>query len=164
MTKTFIALSLATILLPVPALAQTDPVDLTAIFVAGGVTIDRLIVYQIGDIVLLRGRTDDPAMSAEAAKFATSRGYRRVANLIEIVPEIGDSEIVALARHRLETAGELRGCAFGIESEEGIVRLRGQVATEMQKRFAVRMVGRIDGVREVQSALTLRAPKPAQAR
>lgn len=159
MKNTLLAFLAIILFVPVTAFGQTDAVDLTSIFVDGGVTIDRLRVYQIGDIVLIRGRTDDPAMAAEAGRFAVLRGYRRVANLIEIVPGIGDVEIERLARYRLEMARELAGCRFQIDSKGGILHLRGQVAREMQKNFAVHLVGRIDGVREVQSALTLQAPK-----
>jgi len=157
MKKTLLAFLPILMFVPAIAFGQSDAVDLTTIFIAGGVTVDRLLVYQIGDIVLIRGRTDDPAMAAEAERFAVSRGYRRVANLIEIVPGIGDAGIEGLARHRLEVAHELVGCSFQIDSRRGIFRLRGQVAHEVQKDIAIQLVGRIDGVREVQSTLTLPA-------
>ncbi len=143
---------------PMISLGQTDVVDLTASFVAGGVTIERLLVYQVGDIVLIRGRTGDPAMAAEASLFAVRSGYRRVANLIEILPEIGDDGIETLARHRLEMSRELAGCTFQIDSQNGIVRLDGRVRHEIQKGFAVHLIGKIDGVKAVRSALALPGP------
>ncbi|HEY0590344.1 MAG TPA: BON domain-containing protein [Thermoanaerobaculia bacterium] len=140
---------------PAAVFAQTRPVDLTVAFVVGGVTIDDLVVYQIADIVLIRGRTDDPAHAAEAGRFAARSGYLRVANLIEITPAIGDAGIEALAHHRLELARELRGCAFRIDSTDGSVRLGGQVDRENQRRFAIALVGSIEGVTDVRSAITL---------
>ena len=149
----------AALLVPLAAYGQVDAVDLTAAFVAGGVTIDRLLVYQIGGIVLIRGRTGDPLMAAEAERFAARAGYRRVANLIEIVPALADAELVRGARRELELARQLGGCRFQIESAGGIVRLRGQVTREVQKELAVYLIAKIDGVKEVHSELTLPAPR-----
>ncbi len=155
MKNMLLALSAIALLLPATALAQTRPVDLTAAFVAAGVTIDDLVVYQIADIVLIRGRTGSPARAAAAGRFAARSGYLRVANLIEIVPEIGDAGIEELAHHRLEIARELRGCAFRIDSIDGSVRLGGQVDRENQMLFAIALVGSIEGVTDVRSAITL---------
>ncbi len=139
---------------PLAAFAQTNPVDLTTVFVDGGVTIDRLLVYQIGGIVLIRGRTDKPDMAAEAGRFASSRGYKRVANMIEINTAIGDNGIELLARNRLERARELADCRFQLNSVGGVISLRGQIASEFQRDFAIRLLRRIDGVKSVRSTLT----------
>jgi osmotically-inducible protein OsmY len=145
----------AALFVPLAAYGQADAVDLTAAFVKGGVTIDRLLVYQIGGIVLIRGRTGDPLLAAAAERFAAHAGYARVANLIEIVPAIADAALVRGARRELELARQLGGCHFQIESAGGIVRLRGQVTREAQKELAVYLIARIDGVKEVHSELTL---------
>jgi osmotically-inducible protein OsmY len=145
---------------PITAFGQADAVDLTATFVNGGVTVESLLVVQIGGIVVIRGRTGDAGMAAEAGRLAASRGYRRVANLIEIVPGLGGDAVESVARRQLEMARELEGCRFQIESVDGIVRLRGQVKREVQKDFAMHMMSKIDGVKEVHSELTL----PAQRR
>ncbi len=158
MTKVLRAVLTIMMFVPLTAFAQTDAVDLTATFIDGGVTIDRLLVYQIGGIVLIRGRTDNPDMAAEAGRFATGRGYRRVANMIEINTAIGDKGIERLARNRLEMARDLAGCRFQLTSVDGVISLRGQIAREFQRDFAIRLVGRIDGVKSVQSTLTLEAP------
>lgn len=55
-------LTIMMMLVPLAAFGQTDAVDLTATFIGGGVVIDRLLVYQIGGIVVIRGRTHDPAL------------------------------------------------------------------------------------------------------
>jgi osmotically-inducible protein OsmY len=146
------------LLVPLAAYGQVDATDLTAVFVDGGIKIDRLLVYQIGGVVLLRGRTGNPLMAAEAGRFATRSGYRRVANLIEIVPALTDQALVKSARHELDMARELEGCRFQIESAAGIVRLRGHVVREVQRDYAVYLIGKIDGVKQVHSELTLSAP------
>jgi osmotically-inducible protein OsmY len=158
MKNTLLAFLTIIMLAPAAALAQTSAVDLTSTFVAGGITIDRLLVLKIGGIVLIRGRTDDPAMAAHAGSFAVDHGYLRVANLIEVVPAIGDAGIERLARYQLEMAHELMDCRFQVNAASGIVHLRGQVANDSQRIFALRLVARIDGVKEVQSALTLPLP------
>jgi len=151
----------AALLVPLAAYGQADAVNLTAVFVDGGVTIDRLLVYQIGGIVLIRGRTGDPLLAAQAGRFAAGAGYQRVANLIEVVPEIADAALVLGARHELDMTRELQGCHFQIDSAGGIVRLRGEVTREVQKDLAVYLVSKIDGVRVVHSELTMAAPASA---
>ena len=143
---------------PLAAYAQVDAVDLTAAFADGGVKIDRLLVYEIDGIVLIRGRTSDPLMAAKAVRFATRAGYRRVANLIEIVPALADKALVSGARYELEMTRQLDGCHFQIESVGGIVMLRGQVTREAQKELAVYVIAKIDGIKELHSELTLTAP------
>jgi len=148
----------AVVFAPLAAHVQVDTVDLTSSFVAGGVTIDRLLVCQIGGIVLIRGRTGDRLKAIEAGQFATRAGYRRVANLIEILPELADDALVRSARRAVEMERYLAGCHFRIESAGGIVRLRGDVTRDAQRDFAVHLIARIDGVKEVRSELTVVKP------
>ncbi len=129
--------------------AQVEAVDLTAIFRAGGIEIDRLTVYKISDIVLIRGRTPDTAMAAEAGRFAQSLGYPRVANLIEIVPGLDDRAIERSAGRKLDMSLDLEGCTFQVSSLKGIVQLRGQVRRVVQRDLAVELLRRIDGVKAV---------------
>jgi len=49
--------ALLCLLAPSAAEAQIEAIDLTDVFRAGGVEIDRLMVFKISDIVLIRGRT-----------------------------------------------------------------------------------------------------------
>jgi osmotically-inducible protein OsmY len=155
-----LACIVAMLFVPFAAHGQVDAVDLTGTFVRGGITIDRLLVFQIGGIVLIRGRTDDPLKAAEAGEFAVRAGYRRVANLIAIVPALGDDALVRSARRALEMERNLSGCHFVIESAGGIVRLRGEVLRDVQKDIAVHLIARIDGVKEVRSELTLSRSQP----
>lgn len=130
--------------------AQVEAVDLTATFQAGCIEIDRLMVYKISDIVLIRGRTSDVAMAAEAGRLAKRLGYHRVANLIEIVPGLSDSSIERFAERELDMARGLEGCRFQVSSRNGVVHLRGRVQREIQKDFAVMLLNKIDGVKAVQ--------------
>jgi osmotically-inducible protein OsmY len=148
----------AVVLVALAAHGQVDAVDLTSTFVNGGITIDRLLVYQISGIVLIRGRTGDPLKAREAGAFAARAGYRRVANLIEVVPELADDALVRSARRALEMERSLAGCHFRIESAGGIVQLRGEVVRDVQQDIAVHLISRIDGVKEVRSELTRSVP------
>jgi osmotically-inducible protein OsmY len=135
--------------IPSAAYAQVEAVDLTAVFRAGCIEVDRLMVYKISDIVLIRGRTSDAAMARQAVRLAKSLGYQRVANLIEIVPGLADSAIERYAERELDMARGLAGCRFQVRSRNGVVRLRGQVQREVQKDFAVALLRKIDGVKVV---------------
>ncbi len=140
-------------LIPSAGFAQTEAINLTALFRTGGIEIDHLLVYQISDIILIRGRTSDLVMAAQAGRFAKSLGYQRVANLIEIVPGLADSSIERKGAHELDIARELEGCNFQIQSIAGVVRLRGNVRREMQGDLAIAILRRIDGVKVVNSEL-----------
>jgi len=142
-------LLLACCLISSAGLAQTEAMDLTDSFRAGGIEVDRLRVFKISDIVLIRGRTSNVAMAIRAGVFAKSLGYRRVANLIEIVPGLADWEIERHAARKLDMTRELAGCTFQIQSIAGVVRLRGRVQHELQKDLAVSLLSRIDGVAAV---------------
>ena len=146
-------LLLLSLLIPTAAFAQSEAINLTALFRAGGIEVDRLVVYQVSDIVLIRGRTSDLVMAAQAGRFAKNLGYQRVANLIEIVPGIADSMIERHGAHELDMERQLEGCNFQIQSIAGVVRLRGTVRQELQRDVAIGILRKIDGVRVVHAEL-----------
>lgn len=142
------------LLFPRTGSAIEKETDLTNLFLAGGVDIDRLRVCEISGVVLIQGRTSDQASSDHAGRVAATLGYARVANLIHIVPGIGDDAISRFAVVALRRAADLRGCTFAVETRKGIVYLLGEVDREDQKDHAVRLVSRIDGVKGVRSGVT----------
>ncbi len=148
-TRITLILAFLSLLIPSAVGAQVEAADLTDIFLAGGIEIDRLIVYKISDIVLIRGRTSDVAAAAEAVRFAGALGYLRVANLIEIVPGLDDRAIERFAARELDMARGLEGCRFQISSMKGILHLRGEVRREVQKDLAMGLLRKIDGVKTV---------------
>ncbi len=143
------------LLIPCAALATDKETDLTSVFIAGGVEIDRLRVYEVSGVLLIRGRTAEPAQADAASCLAASLGYLRVANLIQIVPALADDAIERSATHELKRAMPLMGCTFQVETRRGIVYLLGEVERNDQKDYAVRLIRRIDGVKEIRSGLTL---------
>lgn len=140
-------------LFPLAARAQSEPIDLTAIFRGAGVDITDLRVYQVSGIVLIRGTSADRGKAENAGTVAKNLGYQRVANLIELAEPTNDVEIVRFAEGRLGRQRTLDGCKFHIVSLNGIVRIGGSVYRELQKDVAVELLRKIDGVKEVHSTL-----------
>lgn len=147
------AVAIAAILIAITpaALAATpDSTDLTNAFRAAGATnIDRLQVYEIAGIVIIRGRTPQKANAEEVSRLAQTLGHGRVANLIQIV-EHDDAKLARAAEVELSVHRSLDGCRFRVTSEDGVVRVAGSVTHELQKDVAAQVVRSIDGVRSVQ--------------
>jgi osmotically-inducible protein OsmY len=137
------------------ALAATPDaaVDVTPAFRTVGANVDRLQVYEIAGIVIIRGKVADKAQAEELGRFAQSLGYARVANLVQIV-EHRDAEIARAAEVELTVNRSLDGCKFHVTSEQGVVRVAGQVRHELQKDVAAQVLRNIDGVRSIQFNLT----------
>ncbi len=129
--------------------ASPEPINRTEQFRAAGVAIDRLQVYEIAGIVIIRGRAPSKEQAEEVGRFAQALGYTRVANLIRIAQHnderIARQAEVALANHR-----SLDGCRFNVSSAQGIVRVGGRVRHELQKDVALQLLRRIDGVLAVE--------------
>src|SRR5438045_6151705 len=79
--------------LPLVASAQSEPVDLTAVFRTSGVDIRDLQVYQINGIVLIRGRSVNKAKAENAGIVAKNLGSSRVANLTGVAGTVTDVDI-----------------------------------------------------------------------
>jgi osmotically-inducible protein OsmY len=140
-------------LLPVAASAQSEPIDLTAVFRSSGVDIPNLQVSEINGIVLIRGTSADRAKVENAGTVAKNLGYQRVANLIGLVGTTKDVDIVRFAESNLVRQRSLEGCRFYLDSLNGVVRIGGSVYQELQKDVAIDVLRKIDGVKEVHSTL-----------
>ena len=144
----------AGLLVAATAYAQEKPVDITAAFVEHGAVIAQLSAVQFSGIVVLRGKTSDAARSVEAGRIATTLGHRRVANLIVIVDDVVvDAAINADGHRRLELERDLEGCRFRVDSKRGVIHLTGRVLRHTQAELAVAILGKVPGVREVQTTL-----------
>ena len=148
-----LAVFLATAAMTAKPASAPQPMDLTPQFRAAGLAIDRLQVYEIGGVVLIRGRARDRSMVEEAGRFAESLGYSRIANLLQVVSPPNDAAIERFAERELSTHRSLDGCTFHVDSEKGIVRLAGRVRHELQKDYAIELLRNIDGVREIHADL-----------
>jgi len=148
-------LLVVTVLFPLAAAAQSEAIDLSAAFCNAGVEVDNLRVYQINGIVLMRGTTADRLKAEEAGRVARNLGYERIANLIEVTEPRNDMAIVRSAEGSLGRHRSLEGCKFQIDSVRGVVRIGGSVHRELQKEFAIELLRKIEGVKEVHSHLTV---------
>jgi len=154
--KTMLFTVALAILIPTFGFA-TEPqaVDLTSSFRNAGVEgVERLQVYAVGGIVIIRGRTEDMENAAEASRVATSLGYTRVANLVQLTSAPDDAAIARAAERALSRHRSLDGCHLQVDSQHGVVRIAGTVHNELQKQVAVELLKNIDGVRAVKTELT----------
>jgi osmotically-inducible protein OsmY len=136
-----------------PALAaQPAGTNITPLFHDAGASVERLQVYEIAGIVIIRGRAASDSDAEQLGRHAKALGYERVANLVQIVRH--DDQAIAraaemeLARHRA-----LDGCRFTVESNRGVIRVAGWVRHELQKDVAVQVLRSIDGVQSVETQL-----------
>jgi osmotically-inducible protein OsmY len=149
------AVAIAAILIvvsPVATAATPQTNDLTPTFLQAGAVVDRLQVSEIAGIVIIRGRVADKAQAEALNQYATSLGYTRVANLVQIVKH-EDEAIARAAERELTVHRALDGCQFSVSSDKGVIKLAGRVRHELQKDVAIQLLRTIDGVRSVESTL-----------
>ncbi len=150
---TLLATFVSTGLFAATSVKQPQARNLTSDFRTAGSSVERLEVYEIGGIVIIRGRTASKAEAAEAGVIASSLGYRRVANLVQITPPSDDSALRRRAERELTMNRSLDGCIFRVDARAGVVHLAGSVQHELQKDMAVNLVRNLDGVISVESDL-----------
>ncbi len=138
---------------PAAFAAPSDATNLTEQFRAAGGSVERLQVYEVSGVVIIRGRTAEKAQAEELSRIATTLGYQRVANLVQISKD-DDQQITRRAEVELTVHRALDGCKFRVSSAKGVVHLAGSVRHELQKDVALQVLRRIDGVRSVESNLT----------
>lgn len=151
-TRTAALLAILIAITPITAAASPQEVDLTNTFRAAGATADRLQVYEIAGVVLIRGRVADKTQAEEVSRIAQTLGYTRVANLIQ-VNENRDVEITRRAEIELTVNRSLDGCKFHVTSDQGRVKVAGLVKHELQKDVAAQVLKNIDGIQSVEFAL-----------
>ena len=148
------AVAIASILIAMssPLSAATpQTTDLTNAF-RGAAAVDRLQVYEIAGIVIIRGRAADQAEAELLNQHAQTLGYTRVANLIQIVKH-EDALLARRAERELSAHRALDGCSFRVTSDKGVVRVSGKVAHELQKDVAMQVLRSINGVQSVEVTL-----------
>jgi osmotically-inducible protein OsmY len=129
--------------------AAPQEVDLTNQFRTAGVTVDRLQVYEVSGIVILRGRVDTKEQAEALGQYANTLGYTRIANLIQIAPN-NDAEITRAAERELTIHRSLDGCRFRVTTDQGVIKVAGSVRHELQKDVAMQVLRSIDGAKSVQ--------------
>jgi hypothetical protein len=151
--KSAVAIAVLTIAFsPVATAAVPEARDLTPSFIQAGASIDRLQVFEIAGIVIIRGRAADKTQAEEVGKLALSLGYERVANLTQVV-ENRDAELARVAERELTVNRSLDGCKFRVTSDQGIIRVAGEVKHELQKDVAMQVLRNIDGAKSIEMTL-----------
>lgn len=155
MIRTSATLLFATFIsFPVSATAAVPKVqDLTASFRAAGTKIERLRVYEVGGVVVIRGKAYNEIEKAEVAETAARLGHGRVANLVIIAPAPDDAAIERRAERELSVHRGLDGCTFSVDSNGGVLLVAGRVKYELQKDMALAVLRSIHGVRSVETSL-----------
>lgn len=115
--------------------------------------IRSLNIAQVGEILIVRGKTTDPAVVGIAREVATSMGHRRVANLVQFVATPDDGAIARAVERQLSLTRSLEGTRLSVDSNEGVVRVAGTVQSELQKDLARMVALDVDGVRSVTLAV-----------
>lgn len=135
------------------AAAAPEARNLTAQFAASAPEIERLQVFEVGGVVILRGRTYERAAAEAAARTVHAQGYSRIANLIQIIEAPNDAIIQRAAERELAMHRSLGGSQLSVESEKGVIYLRGRIQHDLQKDVAVAVLRSVEGVREVRAEL-----------
>ena len=78
-----------------------------------------------------------------------------VAALVPLGALAGNQEVAERIAASLRDSGKLQGYSVGIEYQDGIARLKGQVSSRDQMRVAVELVSRAPGVTRVVNELTV---------
>src|SRR5688500_16369748 len=137
-----------------PAALAATPVtnDLTEQFRSAGATVDRLQVFEVGGVVIIRGRVTDKTQAELLSRHAATLGHARVANLVQTI-ENHDAEMTRAAERELSLHRSLDGCRFTVSAEKGVIRVAGSVTHELQKDVASQVLRSIDGVKSVEMNL-----------
>jgi osmotically-inducible protein OsmY len=147
--RTLIASLLVFVSFSTIASARTKWLDLTPAFVDCGAEIEQLLVYRVGEIVVIRGTTSDAEKAANAGRIATILGYDRVANLIVVVDQpLTDAALAARGQLALDREPALEGCRFHVASVAGLVSVSGRTLRDDQKALAVEILKHVAGVKD----------------
>ena len=104
---------------PIASAAAPQEVDLTNTFRAAGAIADRLQVYEIAGVVLIRGRVADKAQAEDVGRIAQSLGYTRVANLIQVIEHRMECRPLAT---EVEAACRVRASGDQFPRQRGIIK------------------------------------------
>lgn len=147
----YAALAAVTLLLTPAAMAATTDTLHSRL---SGLGIRSINIAQVGEILIVRGKTTDPSVVPQAREIAQSMGHRRVANLVQFVATPDDDAIARAVERQLSLTRSLEGTRLSVVSNEGVVRVKGRVQSELQKDLARSVALDVDGVRAVMLAVS----------
>jgi len=106
-------------------------------------------------------QSDDHSMTSNPS--ANSSETKMDKMLDEVASEASDIRIHATLETRLAESDELSALMINTDVQDGVVTLKGDVATDAQRELATEMARSIDGVREVDNQLNLTSVEPGIA-
>ena len=114
--------------------------------------VSGLVVRTVGDIVVLRGDAPDTATADSAGRLVRALGVGRVANMIR-VPQAPDDEAIRRdAELRLTKVRSLDGCLLRVSCKAGVLRVSGQVHTELQQDAVAAILRSVDGTQRIDTS------------
>lgn len=117
------------------------------------VDVQSITAKNVGGIIVLRG-TADPASAQRAVSAINGLGFTRVANLIQPARPIDDESIRREAERSLANSRSLDGCTLNVSCNNGVLRVRGTVQSELQQDAARLVLRSVRGAKEVHVELS----------
>lgn len=116
-------------------------------------------------VVTLFGTVNTAADKARAAKeVAQIDGVKRVANELQVVPDVAakgvaesDDRVTAAVRKRIDERPSLSDSKLTLRTENGVVRLTGEVATQRDRLTALTVARGTPGVKSIIDDLAVKA-------
>jgi hyperosmotically inducible protein len=119
---------------------------------------NRIDVRVSGDVATLTGTVDSDAEKMRAARLSSVRGIEIVDNQLKVEStgvrnELTDSGITASLKTQFLANGDLRHEDISVDTNNGVVTLKGHVSTVSEHDLAVDMARHTAGVARVEDDL-----------
>jgi hyperosmotically inducible protein len=133
----------------------------------------RIDVDTKDKVVTLRGDVDSSAARDRAVQLArTTDGVRDVVDVLAVTPTaptsgvaereregdgslVGDAAITAAIKTKMLADTDVSGLKIDIDTTDGVVALKGNVSSALEKRKAVQIARDTDGVKSVKDELKI---------
>lgn len=121
-----------------------------------GSDIRGLQITRVGEVVILRGTTEDPAAIGAIEQRLRELGYDRIVNAVELERTPSDDLIRSSIERELYLTPALESSSIRVTTDDGTVTLEGSCSSPAQIAQADRIARSVRGVREVRVNLSVR--------
>ena len=115
-----------------------------------------LKVTQVGEVIVLRGTTDDASAVEAVERRLRELGYERIINAVDIERAPSDDMIRSSVERQIYLTPALASSAIRVNTNQGTVTLEGSCSTPAQISQADRIARSVRGVRDVKIELVVR--------
>ena len=136
-----------------PSVARGQQSDIQLALDKANLSVSGLSVVEAEGILILRGQVQRQGQIERVASVVRGLGYTRVAPLLNVVPLPDDDAIALNAERQLSMSRSMEGCRLVVRSTNGVVTIRGTVASVLQSDLARQIVARLEGVKAVKTQL-----------